>query len=69
MSIRFNLTMSTDLHAAIDEAADEADTSKNEIMRKALTMYLAARRGAKEGKIVGLADPKTKQLETEFIGL
>lgn len=69
MSARFNITMSTDLNKALDEAANEANTTKNEIMRKALTLYLAARSGKKQGKIVGLADPATKQLDTEFIGL
>lgn len=69
MSARFNITMSTDLNKALDEAANEANTTKNEIMRKALTLYLAARSGKKQGKIVGLADPTTKQLDTEFIGL
>jgi predicted transcriptional regulator len=60
--------MSNDLNNAIDAVAVETDTTKTEIIRKALTLYLAARRGAKQGQIVGLANPETKQLETEFIG-
>ena len=69
MSARFTVSLSDDLNSAIDEIAGGSETTKNEILRKALQLYLAAHEGAQNGKKVGLADPESKLLETEFIGI
>ena len=66
---RFSVTLSEDLTKAIDQAARESETSKNEVLRKALQLYLAAREGQAKGLKLGLAKPDTNQLETEIIGL
>ncbi|CTP82215.1 transcriptional regulator [Xanthomonas translucens pv. arrhenatheri] len=68
MSVRLNLTLSDDLNNAIDQAAQESQQSKSEILRKALQLYLAARDGTKQGRKIGLVNPDTRQLETEIIG-
>ena len=47
--IRLNVSLSNDLNEQIDKAADETETNKSEIFRKALTLYLAAREGKKKG--------------------
>jgi len=67
--IRFNVTLSDDLNAQIDQAAAETEANKSEILRKALTLYLAAREGKKKGLKLGLVQPLTEKLETEIIGL
>jgi len=69
MSVRLNLNLSDDLNNAIDQAAQESQQSKSEILRKALQLYLAARDGTKHGRKIGLVNPETRQLETEIIGL
>jgi predicted transcriptional regulator len=69
MSVRFNLVMSDDLNNAIDKAAEETETNKSVILRKALQMYLAARDGHQRGLKVGLVEPETLKMQTEFIGL
>jgi predicted transcriptional regulator len=66
--IRFSLTLSDDLNREIDLAAQETETSKNEILRKALALYLAAREGQKRGLKLGFAK-SGEALETEIIGL
>jgi predicted transcriptional regulator len=66
--IRFNVTLSDELNKQIDKAAQETETNKSEILRKALTLYLAAREGKKKGLKLGLAEQSTK-LETEIVGL
>jgi predicted transcriptional regulator len=66
--IRFSLTLSDDLNREIDQAAQETETSKNEILRKALQLYLAAREGKKKGLKLGLVNIEEK-LETEIVGL
>lgn len=68
MAARFNMVLSDDLNQAIDKVSQETESSKSEILRKALQLYLAAYNGKKEGKKVGLASQKDK-LETEFIGI
>lgn len=42
---------------------------KSEVLRKAITLYLAAREGSRRGLKVGLVEPKTQKLETEIVGL
>ncbi len=66
---RFSVTLSDDLTKAIERTAAEAEISKNEVLRKALQLYLAAREGQSRGLKIGLAQPETNKLETEIIGL
>jgi metal-responsive CopG/Arc/MetJ family transcriptional regulator len=66
---RFSITLSDDLNREIEKAARESETNKNEILRKALQLYLAAYDGKKKNKKLGLVNPETNQLETEIIGL
>ncbi|PZQ33265.1 MAG: transcriptional regulator [Stenotrophomonas acidaminiphila] len=69
MTSRLNLVLSDDLSKKIDEIADESNTNKSEILRKALTMYIAAKDAPKQGRKVGLVNKDTEKLEVEFIGL
>jgi predicted transcriptional regulator len=69
MSVRFNLVLSDDLNEEIDKVADETETNKSEILRKALQLYLAAREGKRRGLKLGLVEPQTRKLETEIVGL
>lgn len=69
MSVRFNVVLSDDLNRAIDKAADETETNKSEILRKALQLYLAARDGKLRGLKLGLVEPKSEKLQTEIVGL
>jgi predicted transcriptional regulator len=68
MSVRFNLVMSDELDRDIDRAAEDASTTKSEILRKALQLYLAAQDGKRRGLKIGLAESSDK-LKTEFVGL
>ncbi|GKS87431.1 ribbon-helix-helix protein, CopG family [Acidovorax sp. SUPP1855] len=69
MSVRFNVVLSDDLNREIDRAAEEAETNKSEILRKALQLFLAAREGKQRGLKLGLVEPKTEKLQTEIVGL
>lgn len=69
MSVRFNVVLSDDLNRAIDQAVAENESSKSEILRKALQLYLAARDGSRRGLKLGLVEPKTEKMQTEIIGL
>jgi predicted transcriptional regulator len=69
MSVRFNVILSDDLNRQIDNVVEESESSKADVLRKALQLYLAARDGRREGLKIGLVDPRTKELKTEFIGL
>lgn len=69
VSVRFNVVLSDDLNSEIDKAADASETSKSEILRKALQLYLAAVDGKRRGLKLGLVEPESRQLQTEIIGL
>lgn len=69
MSVRFNVVLSNDLNRELDRVAAESESNKSEVLRKAITLYLAAREGSRRGLKVGLVEPKTQKLETEIVGL
>ena len=69
MSVRFNVLLSDDLNREIERVAQESEANKSEILRKALTLYLAAREGKSRGLKLGLVEPKTQKMETEIVGL
>ena len=69
MSVRFNVVLSDDLNREIDRVAEESETNKSEILRKALQLFLAAREGKQRGLKLGLVEPTTEKLQTEIVGL
>jgi metal-responsive CopG/Arc/MetJ family transcriptional regulator len=69
MSVRFNVVLSDDLNNAIDREVASAESTKSEVLRKALQLYLAARDGNRRGLKIGLVEPGTNQMHQEFIGL
>jgi len=69
MSAKYDVVLSDDLDKAIDAAVAETRNTKSEVLRKALQLYLAALDGNKQGMKLGLVDPLTEKLKTEFVGL
>ena len=69
MSVRLNVVLSDELNRELDIAAEENVSTKSEIFRKALQLYLAARDGKRKGFKLGLVDAESRKLETEFVGL
>jgi len=69
MAVRLSIVFSDDLDAELDRVAHEDSSSKAEILRKALQLYLAARQGVRQGFKFGLVDFATELLETEIVGL
>jgi predicted transcriptional regulator len=69
MSARFNVALSDDLNREIDQVASDDEASKSDVLRKALQLYLAARKGTREGLKLGLVDATTGELKTEIVGL
>lgn len=69
VSVRFNVVLSEELNREIDKAAEETESNKSEILRKALQLYLAARDGKRRGLKLGLIEPKSEKLQTEIVGL
>lgn len=69
MSVRFNVVLSDDLNREIDRVVEESETSKSEILRKALQLYLAAHDGSRRGLKLGLIEPGTQKVQTEIVGL
>lgn len=69
MSAKFDVVLSDDLNRDIDKAVEANATNRSELMRKALQLYLAALDGKRRGLKLGLVDPTTEKMQTEFIGL
>lgn len=69
MSVRLNVVLSDDLNREIDQAVEETKSSKSELLRKALQLYLAALDGRRRGLKLCLVEPKSEKLQTEIVGL
>jgi predicted transcriptional regulator len=69
MSARFNIELSDDLNRDINLAVAATESNMSDLLRKALQLYLAALEGKGRGLKLGLVDPKTGMMQTEFIGL
>jgi predicted transcriptional regulator len=67
--VRFNVILSDDLNREIDKVAEETESNKSEILRKALQLYLAARDGKRRGLKLGLIEPESEKLQTEIVGI
>jgi len=67
-TVRAQLILSDELAREINKAAEETGNSRSELVRKALTLYLAALDKKKQGLKLGFAKPE-QTLETEVIGL
>ncbi|WP_313422896.1 hypothetical protein [Stenotrophomonas rhizophila] len=66
-NIRMNLVMSEQLKKELD-SLDEGNAS--ETMRKALTLYVEAKKRTRDGKTkLGFFDGASRQVEGEIIGL
>ncbi|EQD75495.1 transcription regulator protein [mine drainage metagenome] len=64
---RFNLNINDELDQTLERIADQTQSTKSEILRKALTLYTVAYEAKNQGKKIGLGDGK--QMTTEIVGL
>lgn len=69
MSVRLNVVLSDELNREIDRIAEESESTRSDVLRKAIQLYLAAREGKERGLKVGLVEPKTQTMQTEIVGL
>ncbi len=69
MAQRFNVVLPDEVSKQLEELAEERETTKGDVVVRALQVYAAALRGRKEGLAVGVADPRTLELKREFVGL
>ena len=65
---RMNFELSDELSRLLQEMADENQSSKSVILRKAIVLMMAAQEAKREGFKFGVAERGT-QLRTEIIGL
>lgn len=66
---KLNVTLSGELDDKLNEIAELDSTTKSEILRKSLQLYLAGREGSKKGMKLYLIDPDDQSNKTEIIGL
>lgn len=69
MSVRIHMILSDDLNTAVEQIVTDSESTKSEVLRKALQLFVAAHEGKKRGQRLGLCHPETRIMETEIIGL
>jgi len=63
-----NIAISDNLASELDALSAQSDNTKSEIFRKALTLFVLAQEGKKEGKKLALVG-NGGQVVTEIVGL
>lgn len=66
--VRLSLDVSRELNETLEDLAEATDSSKSEVLRKAISLMEVTVRARREGKKVGIAGPG-QDLKTEFVGL
>lgn len=66
--VRKQLIIPAEMDRRLGAIADESGTTASEIVRKAITLYIAASEKKQQGLRLGFARPE-QMLETEVIGL
>jgi len=66
--VRMNIAISDNLASELDALSAQSDNTKSEIFRKALTLFVLAQEGKKEGKKLALVG-NGGQVVTEIVGL
>lgn len=68
MSVRLNLILSDELNAEIERVVEKRESTKAEVLRKAIALYVAASDGKEKGLRLGLAKAD-QPLVTEIVGV
>jgi len=66
---KLNVTLSSELDDKLNEIAEFDSTTKSEILRKSLQLYIAGRENSRKGMKLYLIDPIDQKNKTEIIGL
>jgi metal-responsive CopG/Arc/MetJ family transcriptional regulator len=66
--VRMNVSISDNLASELDALSAQSDNTKSEIFRKALTLFVLAQEGKREGKKLALVGDGG-QIVTEIVGL
>lgn len=67
-TVRFSMDMSQELSEKLEQLAEKKNTTKSEVLRRAIALFDVAVEAEASGKKLGIAD-KDRMLETEIIGL
>lgn len=67
-TVRLSLRVTEELDRLIAAMAEEAGTTKGEVLRQALALMKAAHEGKKRNRHLGFVSDREK-LETEIVGL
>lgn len=65
-TVRLTLSLSPEMYEKLEQLANDAHTSKSEVMRRSLGIYDIAVEGKDEGYHLGLAKDRSK-LEREIV--
>ena len=68
MTVRLQILLSDEMNTKIEKIAVGRETTKAEILRKAIVLYIDAADGKEKELRAGSAEDN-RQLETEFVGL
>jgi len=61
-----SMTMPKQLYDQIESIMKEDGIKRSVMIRRAISLYIAARQSTKNGEIVGAADPISKKMHTVF---
>ena len=66
--VQLNLRLSADVNEALESIANDAETDRTDVVRRALALLMVAHQAKREGRHLGVVDDASK-LDTEIVGV
>jgi len=67
--VKLSVEVSKELDDALEQLAKDVHGTKSDVLRKGIALLQVAVEAKKEGRKFGVADPHSKLLEREVIGI
>jgi predicted transcriptional regulator len=66
--VQLNLRLSADVNEALESIANDAETDRTDVVRRALALLMVTHQAKLEGRHLGVVDDASK-LDTEIVGV
>lgn len=67
--VKLSVEVSKELDAALEQLAKDVHGTKSDVLRKGIALLQVAVDAKKQGQKFGVADPTSKLLEREIVGI
>lgn len=68
-TIRLSLELTNEVNTFLEKEAEQAGTTKSDVLRKAIALMKAAAAGRQKGRELALIDPANERVISRIVGI